>query len=66
MSRNKEEAKINTDPLNSKLFYIISKNSVRASKRALYFTNTKTNLLMLFKEIIAVCGDNHTEHTNKK
>jgi hypothetical protein len=36
------------------------KNSVRTSKEAQHFTIRKINLLTLFKETIAVHGDDHT------
>jgi hypothetical protein len=39
----------------------IFKNSVRTSKRTPHFTITKINWLTLFKEIIAVYTENHTE-----
>jgi hypothetical protein len=45
---------------------IIFKNSVRTSKRTPHFTITKFNLLMLFKEILAVYTDNHTKHYKYK
>jgi len=43
---------------------MLFKNSVRTSKRTPHFTITKINLLTLFKEIIAVCTENHTKHVN--
>jgi hypothetical protein len=43
------------------------KNSVRTSKRTPHFTVTKINRLMLFKEIIAVYGENnHPRPVNAK
>jgi hypothetical protein len=45
---------------------MIFKNSVRTAKKTQVFTITKTNLLMLFKEIIAVYSENHTKHINTK
>jgi hypothetical protein len=39
---------------------MLFKNSVRTSKKTPYFTITKINWLMLFKEIIAVYSENHT------
>jgi hypothetical protein len=39
---------------------MLFKNSVRTSKRTQHFTITKINLLVLFKEIIAVSSDNYT------
>jgi hypothetical protein len=39
---------------------MLFKNPVRTSKRTPYFTITKINRLTLFKEIIAVYGENHT------
>jgi hypothetical protein len=41
-------------------------NSVRTSKRTPNFTITKINWLMLFKEIIAVYGDNRAKPINTK
>jgi hypothetical protein len=48
------------------LVCIIFKNSVRTSRRTLNFTITKIKWLMLFKEIIPVCGDNFARHLNIK
>jgi hypothetical protein len=39
-------------------------SSVRTSQETHYVSATKTNRLMLFREIIAVYCENHTEHTN--
>jgi hypothetical protein len=50
--------------LKPKLVYIIFKNSVRTAKKTQHFTITKVNWLMMFKEIIAVCSENHTKPTN--
>jgi hypothetical protein len=44
--------------------YILFKNSVRTSKRTPNFTITKINLLMLFKEIIAVYSEKHAKPIN--
>jgi hypothetical protein len=49
--------------LKPKLVEIILKDSVRTSKTTPHFTITKINWLMLFKEIIAVCSENHTKPT---
>jgi hypothetical protein len=58
---------INTiNPLQPNLVYIIFKNSVRTAKKTQHFTITKINWLTLFKEIIAVYGENHTKHINTK
>jgi hypothetical protein len=38
--------------------------SVPTSQETRYVTATKPNRLMLFREIIAVYCENHTEHTN--
>jgi predicted Zn-dependent protease with MMP-like domain len=38
-------------------------NSVRTHRKH-YVTATKPNRLMLFRETVAVCCENHTEHTN--
>jgi hypothetical protein len=40
---------------------MLFKNSVRTSKRTPYFTITKINWVMLFKEIIAVYSENHAK-----
>jgi hypothetical protein len=48
------------------LVQIQFKNSVRTSKRTPHFTITKINWLTLFKDIIAVDRENHTEYINKK
>jgi hypothetical protein len=53
-------------PLKTKVVYILFKNSVRTSKRTPNFTVTKINWLMLFKEIIAVCSENHAKPINTK
>jgi hypothetical protein len=42
------------------------KNSVRTSKRTPHFTITKINWVMLFKEIIIVDSEKHTETINRK
>jgi hypothetical protein len=39
-----------------------SKDSVRTAKKTPHFTVTKINRLTLFKEIIAVCSENHRNH----
>jgi hypothetical protein len=49
----------------SQLVYIIFKNSVRTAKKTQHFTVTKMNRLTLFKEIIGVCSESHTERVNK-
>jgi hypothetical protein len=49
------------NPLNPKLIKIIFKNPVRISKRTPDF-----NWVMLFKEIISVCNENHTKPINTK
>jgi hypothetical protein len=40
---------------------MLFKNSVRTSKRTPHFTITKINWLTLFKEIITLNTENHTE-----
>jgi hypothetical protein len=40
------------------------KSSVRTSQETHYVSATKPNGLMLFREIIAVYCENHTEHIN--
>jgi hypothetical protein len=44
---------------------IIFKNSVRTAKKTQHFTITKINWLTLFKEIIAVYSENHTNSTHR-
>jgi hypothetical protein len=39
-------------------------SSVRASQETHYVSATKPNRLMLFRKIIAVYCENHTEHIN--
>jgi hypothetical protein len=41
------------------------KNSVRTSQETHHVSATKPNRLVLFRETVAVCCENHTEHTNK-
>jgi hypothetical protein len=45
---------------------MLFKNPVRTSKRTPHFTITKINWLTLFKEIIAVYGENHAKPINTK
>jgi len=45
---------------------MLFKNSVRTSKRTPHVTITKINCLMLFKEIIAVYSENHTNPIKTK
>jgi hypothetical protein len=52
--------------LKPKLVWIIFKNSVRTAKKTLHFTITKINWLTMFKEIIAVCSEDHMKHINTK
>jgi hypothetical protein len=54
------------NPLNAKLVYILFKNSVHTSKRIPIFIVTKINLLMPFKEIIAVYSEIHAKPINTK
>jgi hypothetical protein len=42
----------------------IYKNSVRTSQETHYVSATETNRLMLFGETVAVCCENHMEHTS--
>jgi hypothetical protein len=39
-------------------------NPVRTSQETHYVSATKPNRLMLFREIVTVYCENHTEHTN--
>jgi hypothetical protein len=51
------------DVLPSKIIvYKLFKNSVRTSKRTLHLIITTINWLMLLKEIITVCTENHSKH----
>jgi hypothetical protein len=54
------------NPLKPKLIQIIFKNSVRTSKRTQSVTITNTNLLKLFKEIIAAYVEKNTEPISTK
>jgi hypothetical protein len=45
---------------------MLFKNSVHTSKRTPYFTITKINWLMPFKEIIAVYIENHAKPIKSK
>jgi hypothetical protein len=42
----------------------IYKNSVRTSQETHYFSATKPNRLMLFRETVAVYCENYMEHTD--
>jgi hypothetical protein len=44
--------------------YLIKEKSVRTSQETHDVPATKTNRLMLFRETVAVCCENHMEHTN--
>jgi hypothetical protein len=44
--------------------YMMYTNCVRTSQETHYVSATKTNRLMLFREIIAVYCENRTEHIN--
>jgi hypothetical protein len=55
----------NFNPLKTEFLVIIYKNPVRTSQETHYVTATKTSRVMLFRETVAVCCENHTEHTNK-
>jgi hypothetical protein len=39
-------------------------NSVRTSQETHYVSATKPNRLMVFRETVAVCCENHMKHTN--
>jgi hypothetical protein len=45
---------------------MLFKNPVRTAKRTPYFTITTINWLTLFKEVIVVYSENHTQAINKK
>jgi predicted Zn-dependent protease with MMP-like domain len=44
--------------------YGLYENSVRTSQETHYVSATKPNRLMLFREMISVYCENHTEHIN--
>jgi hypothetical protein len=46
------------------LIEIIYKNSVRTSQETHYISATEPNLLMLFRETVAVYCEKHSEHIN--
>jgi hypothetical protein len=48
-----------------KFVEIIYKNLVRTSQETHHVSATKPNLLMLFRETVAVYCENQTEHTYK-
>jgi hypothetical protein len=50
--------------LNPFLLNELYKNSVRTSQETHYILDTKINLLMLFRKIIASYSENHMKHTN--
>jgi hypothetical protein len=50
--------------LKPKLVEIIFEHLARTAKKTPYFTITKINWLMLFKEIIAVYSENHMKPIN--
>jgi hypothetical protein len=43
---------------------VIHTNSVRTSQETHYFSVTKPNRLILFRETLVICCENHAEHTN--
>jgi hypothetical protein len=52
------------NPLKLKHTQIIFKNSVHTAKKTQHVSITKINWLMLFKEIIPVYSENHTNPIN--
>jgi hypothetical protein len=50
--------------LKSELLQNNTYNSVLTSQETNYFSATKTSLLMLFRETVAVYCENHMRHTN--
>jgi hypothetical protein len=52
------------NPLKPKLVYIIFNNSVRTIKKTQPITIMRISRLMLFKEVIAVYGENHMKPIN--
>jgi hypothetical protein len=53
-------------PVKPKLLYIIFINPVRTSKRTQHFTIKNIISLTLFKDIMAVYTENHSEHLSTK
>jgi hypothetical protein len=51
-------------PLKLRVIKIIIKNSVHTSKKKQYFSFTKINWLMLFREIITVYSEHHMKPIN--
>jgi hypothetical protein len=51
-------------PQGPNLFFVMNKISARTTQETHYVSATKPNWLMLFGETVAVCCENHTEHTN--
>jgi hypothetical protein len=52
------------EPYGTHKYTVWVENSVRTSQETRYLSATKPNLLMLFRETVAVYCENHTEHTN--
>jgi hypothetical protein len=52
--------------LKPKLFEVMFKNLICTTKRTQHFSVTKISSLMLFKETIVVCSENHTKHMSSK
>jgi hypothetical protein len=52
-------------PFNRENFMMHYENSARTSQETRHVSATKPSRLILFREIIAVYCENHTEHINK-
>jgi hypothetical protein len=48
-----------------KLNCVVFKDSIHAAEETHSISVIQTNLLMLYREIIAVCSEIHTKHINK-
>jgi hypothetical protein len=52
------------EPYGTHKYTLWAENSVRNSHGTHHFSAIKPNRLMLFRETVDVCCENHTEHTN--
>jgi hypothetical protein len=56
--------KVDNNPLKTKHICFIYKDPVRTAQQALFFSVIKTNLLILYRKVIAVCSQIRTKHIN--
>jgi hypothetical protein len=54
---------VKVHPISTKM-YVLVKDPVRTAQKTLSASVIKTSQLMLYREIIAVCSEIHTEHIN--